>query len=305
MSIVLVKKTYQNGQSVFTNNACAMWDFRMSAAGVTSDEIITQLKCIAKKYSFQLEKGDTTGYLHYQGRFSLIKKHRKPELMKMFNKIPVPNYLEPTLNTTYFTGDMFYVTKEETRVEGPWNEKNEKKYIPRQYRDMLEKLYPYQKYIYDSASVFDTRIINMIYCPRGNVGKTTIASVCQLFATGVMLPPVNDAEKLVQACCDICEKKDTRQPSPIFIDLPRSMNKEKLNGIYSAIEQIKNGYLYDLRYAYKEYWIDSPQIWVFSNIEPELNMLSLDRWRVWEVDEDKNLKTYKKNDVDVVEEISI
>ena len=290
MSVVLIKSNFP--ESEFTKNACAMWDFRMNAEGITHDEIIAQLKSIAKKYTFQLEKGTTTGYLHYQGRISLIKKHRKPELMKMFDKIPVPNYLEPSTNPTFYTGDMFYVQKEETREAGPWTEKVTEKYIPRQYRDMLDKLYPYQKFIYDSGKVFDTRIINMIYCPTGNVGKSTIASVCQLFSTGIMLPPVNDAEKLVQSCCDICEKKQTRSPSPIFIDMPRSMNKERLNGIYSAIEQIKNGYLYDMRYAYKEYWIDSPQIWVFSNFPPELNMLSRDRWRIWEVTEDKNLKAW-------------
>jgi len=281
-----------------TTNATSMWDFRISAEGLEETIIIKQLKSICKKYVFQLEKGEQTGYLHYQGRMSLVKKHRKTELMKLFNLISVPNYLEPTVNTTFYTGDMFYVTKEETRQAGPWNEKENEKYIPRQYVGMLEKLYPFQKHIYESSKVFDTRTINMIYCPNGNVGKTTIASVCQLYGSGLMLPPVNDAEKLVQAACDICMAKATRTPSPIFIDMPRSMNKERLNGVYSAIEQIKNGYLYDLRYCYKEYWIDSPCIWVFSNIEPEFGMLSMDRWKVWNIDNNHELIPYvqKKED---------
>lgn len=274
-------------------NAVSVWDFRISADNLDKDLIIKQLKRIAKKYVFQLEKGEQTGYLHYQGRISLIKKHRKSELLKMFNDIPVPNYLEPTANPVALTGDNFYVTKEETRVSGPWDERQEVvKYIPRQYRGMLEKLYPYQRQIYDTADDFDTRIINMIYCPHGNIGKSTIASVCELFGRGIDLPPVNDAEKLINACCDICEAKDTRNPSPIFVDLPRAMNKDRLNGIYTAIEQIKKGKLFDLRYKYKEYWIDSPQIWVFSNIKPELQMLSLDRWRVWYVDNNKQLQPY-------------
>lgn len=269
-----------------------MWDFRISADGLDNIVIINQLNQIAKRYTFQLEKGDATGYIHYQGRMSLIKKHRKPELMKMFNLMPVPNYLEPTANATYYAGDMFYVMKEETRQAGPWDERSKEKYIPRQYRGMLEKLYPYQKVIYDSANVFDTRIINMIYCPSGNIGKSTIASVCELYANGIDLPPVNDAEKLIQSCCDICEAKQIRNPSPIFVDLPRAMNKDRLNGIYTAIEQIKKGKLFDLRYKYKEYWIDSPQIWVFSNIEPDLEMLSADRWRIWSVNSEKKFVAY-------------
>lgn len=275
-----------------TVNACAMWDFRMSADGIDRELLVADLKSICKRYCFQLEQGEQTGYIHFQGRFSLIKKHRKSELMKMFKKVPVPNYLEPTTNATYYAGDMFYVMKDETRVDGPWDERETEKYIPRQYRDMLSKLYPYQKHIYETANVFDTRIINLIYCEHGGVGKSTIASVCELFANGIDLPPVNDAEKLIQSCCDICEAKKVRNPSPIFVDLPRAMNKDRLNGIYTAIEQIKKGKLFDLRYKYKEYWIDSPQIWVFSNIEPDLAMLSKDRWRVWYVDENKCLQKY-------------
>lgn len=86
--------------------------------------------------------------------------------------------------------------------------------------------------------------------------------------------------------------KETRSPSPIFLDMPRAMNKERLNGIYTAVEQIKKGKLYDLRYSYKEYWIDSPQIWVFSNIEPDISLLSRDRWRIWTIDETMNLQKY-------------
>lgn len=275
------------------NNPICMWDFRMNANDLEYEKVVEQLKKISKKFVFQLEKGEQTGYLHYQGRMSLIKKHRKGELMKMFNDIPVPNYLEPTANATYYTGDTFYVTKDETRVDGPWTEKQFiNKYIPRQYRNMLDKLYPYQQEIFDSANVFDTRIINMIYCPNGNVGKSTIASLCELFGNGIDLPPVNDAEKLISACCDICTKKDVRNPSPIFVDLPRAMNKDRLNGIYTAIEQIKKGKLFDLRYNYTEFWIDSPQIWVFSNIKPEMQMLSADRWRIWYINKQFELARY-------------
>ena len=68
--------------------------------------------------------------------------------MKLFDVIPVPNYLEPTVNVTFFAGDMFYVMKDETCVEGPWDEREGEKltqYIPRQYRGKLEQLYPFQK----------------------------------------------------------------------------------------------------------------------------------------------------------------
>ena len=74
------------------------------------------------------------------------------------------------------------------------------------------------------------------------------------------------------------------------------MNKDRLNGIYTAIEQIKKGKLFDLRYKYKEYWIDAPQIWVFSNIEPDISMLSKDRWRLWAISDDKELVSYNPHE---------
>lgn len=273
-------------------NACAVWDFRTSADDIPYMDVVRQLKKIAKKFTFQLEEGQVNGYLHYQGRMSLIKKHRKSELMEMFDIISVPNYLEPTVDSVAKKGEMFYVMKHETRVAGPWTDKTEEKYIPRHYRGLLDKLYPYQRQVYDSGQNFDSRTINMLYCRYGNIGKSTVAALTELFARGIDLPPVNDAEKLIQSCCDICTAKEVRDPSPIFVDMPRAMNKERLNGIYTAIEQIKKGKLYDLRYHYKEWWIDSPTIWVFSNIEPDLDLLSRDRWKVWIVNEQKELEPY-------------
>jgi len=273
-----------------------LYDFRLNAEGLSEQVIITSLKRIAKHFIFQEERGEASGYLHYQGRMSLMKKRRKHELMKDFKdldlEMPVPNYLEPTTSEEFRIKSFSYVIKDVTRTRGPWSDKDEKKYIPRQYRNLLEKLYPYQKVIFDSANIFDTRSINLIYCPKGNIGKSTIASLCELFGKGIDLPPINDSEKLIQSCCDICIAKDIRDPSPVFIDMPRAMGKERLYGIYTAIEQIKKGKLFDLRYSYKEYWIDSPQIWVFSNLVPDLELLSHDRWKIWTVDDDMNLVKY-------------
>lgn len=276
---------------------CAVYDFRLSSQDVPETVVIEMLTKFAKHWVFQEEKGSTTGYLHYQGRLSLIKKARQPELLAMWRThYPdhVPNYLEPTTNPEFKKKSFNYMTKIDTRIRGPWDDKQDSKpaYIPRQYRDKMNKLYPFQQVILDSANQWEDRIINMIYCPQGNIGKSTVACLSELFGKGIDLPPVNDADKLVASACNICMAKEIHDPSPIFIDLPRAMNKERLNGIYTAIEQIKKGKLYDMRYSYKIWWIDSPAIWVFSNIEPDLDLLSADRWKIWTVDKDKNLVKY-------------
>jgi len=271
----------------------------MSAEGLQEHAIVNELKRVAKNFVFQLEQGTQTGYRHYQGRLSLIKKARKSEVMLLWKKIeikiPFPNYFEPTSCEVYRSGDFCYQTKEDTRIAGPWSDKDEEVYVPRQFKTIMENLYPYQQKIYESADVWDPRTINIIYCPKGNIGKSTIANCMELFRNGISLPPVNDAEKLVASMCDICVKSNMRKPSPVFIDMPRAMSKEKLFGVYSAIEQIKNGKLYDLRYKYQKWWIDSPVIWVFTNILPDLELLSLDRWKIWTISENKELLKFDIN----------
>lgn len=278
------------------SSPCAVYDFRMNSEGLSEETLKSALKQLAKHFIFQEEKGKETGYLHYQGRLSLIKKARKHEALKLFEAlgVPAPNFFEPTVGAPKTFDYNCYAGKIDSRVRGPWSDKDEQNevYIPRQYRGKLESLYPFQRVIFDSFKEFEDRIINLIFCREGNKGKSTIASLCELYGKGIDLPPVNDADKLIQSCCDICMAKNIRDPSPIFVDLPRAMNKDRLNGIYTAIEQIKKGKLYDLRYTYKEWWIDSPQIWVFSNIEPDLAMLSQDRWKIWSIDENKELVKY-------------
>ena len=281
-------------------NPVAVYDFRVNADGLTEDVIKSSLKRIAKHWVFQEERGDT-GYMHYQGRFSLIKKRRKSELLRLWTELnlfkPCPHYLEPTTCGEAKNNSFSYAMKEDTRSQGPWSDKDQEVYIPRQYRGLMERLYPFQKVIFDSAHEFDPRIINLIYCPEGNQGKSTIAALCELHGRGIDLPPVNDAEKLLQSVCDICMSKQIRDPSPIFVDLPRAMDKTRLNGIYTAIEQIKKGKLYDLRYSYKEWWIDSPAIWVFSNIAPDFLLLLKDRWKVWRINEQKELVRMTESDL--------
>lgn len=279
----------------FVENACAIWDFRFSKNEYSHTEIMTQLAVVAKTFVFQLEQGDG-GYLHYQGRMSLKKKRRMAEkhiLLALFNNIK-PQYLAVSANATALKGDQFYVTKEDTRVAGPWTENALPKYIPRQYRDKLDKLYPFQQTIYNSAQHFNDRDINVIVCDMGCKGKSTIAHVSRLFGKGVVVPSINDAKELIATCCDMAESMAIRDPGPFFIDMPRAMTKERLFGIWSAVEQIKSGYLYDTRYKFHYYDIDSPAIWVFTNDPPDMNMLSRDRWHVWTIGDANELIPYEE-----------
>lgn len=279
------------------DNAISLWDFRVSENELTFNDIMGQLKDVAKHFIFQLEQGDS-GYRHFQGRMSLIKKRRHAEkhlLLKLFTKWQ-PNYLEPTTNPEYIKTSFSYVMKIDTRLEGPWTDVDVPKevYIPRQYRNIeVDQLYPFQQTIWNTIqndACFNSRQINLIYCKGGNKGKSTIAHLSRLKANSLVIPAIiNDAKELVQVACDMCMDTQNRNPKAIFIDMPRAINKDRLYGIYSAIEVIKDGYLYDVRHHFKSWDIDSPHVWVFTNTMPQLEMLSQDRWNIFTIDESKCL----------------
>jgi len=279
---------------------CAVWDFRGNESYYTEEELISFFKANAKKWTFQKEKSDSQ-YIHWQGRFSLIKKRSKSKLMDLFeaSQLKPPNYLEPT-TTTNHKEEFFYAQKQDTRILGPFRDTDkptEEVYIPKQFRDI--KLYPWQQQIIDSAKIFNDREIHLIYDPVGNQGKSTVASICELLYNGIDMPPLNDYKELVQLACNICMDTNNRKPGIMLFDMPRAIDKTRLYGLYSAIEQIKKGKLYDTRHHYKKYWIDSPVIWVFTNHLPDESLLSPDRWKIWSLT-NKQLKPYEhpKDDLD-------
>jgi len=176
----------------------------------------------------------------------------------------------------------FYTSKEESRIDGPWRDTDEKLYIPRQVRE-ITTLYPWQQYIVDNYDVWDTRTINIIIDARGNTGKSTLVSYMRAWKLAFKIPYCNDFRDILRMVCDVPIKRC------YLIDMPRAIKKDKLFQLFSAIEEIKNGYAYDDRYQFKEKVFDCPNIWIFTNILPTWELLSNDRWRVWEVDAAMNL----------------
>lgn len=264
---------------------CYLWSWRTHN---TNYDWKAWCKQWGKHWCYQLEKGEETGRLHFQGIISLQTKRTKKDCLSVMS--PLPEYFEPVSNPNIKGGtELFYVTKPDTRVEGPWTDKDKQQYIPRQYRDLEKSLYPWQQTIWDAADVFEKRTVNLIVDKKGCSGKSTLAALMELHGRGIDLPPVNDAEKLVQSLADILIAQECINPRTIFVDIPRAMKQDKLYGMYTAIEQIKKGKVVDTRYSYKYWWFDAPQVWVFANTVPDFTYLSEDRWKFWSISEEKEL----------------
>jgi hypothetical protein len=258
------------------------YDFTLSASIVDDPKLIFKLLSeFCKEGEFQKEISADTEYKHYQGRVSLKSKLTLSQLVKATPVSLKGIHWSPTSNS--HTEDMDYVSKEYTRCDGPWNLANdEPDYIPRQIRE-ISNLYSWQEQIIEKIKVWDTRSINLLYCQHGNIGKSTLVGYVRAYKLGRALPPVNDYKDMMRMVCD------TPTAKAYFIDMPRALKKDKLYGFYTAIESLKDGYAYDDRYTFKEKIFDCPNIWIFSNTLPDRELLSQDRWKIWVVDNSKNL----------------
>lgn len=269
-----------------TTNPCCVWDLTLKADAIENRMILEGLmRMHGKAWAYQREEGKT-GYDHFQGRVSLKQKHRLVEVIKLFGIKEI--HWTPTSKEN--RDNFFYVMKEESRVAGPWTDKDKEIYIPRQYRNIIENLYPWQSYIWNNIDNFEARTINIVYDPEGNKGKSTLAAIIELHGKGIDVPPCNDGEKLIQSVADILLATKNRTPGAIFVDLPRSMDQSKLFGMYQAIEQIKKGKVYDFRYKFVYWWFDAPQIWIFTNTVPNPAYVSADRWKLWTITPERNLQ---------------
>jgi len=156
-------------------------------------EVEAWLEKRAKKWAFQLEQGEKNGYIHYQGKCSLIKKKRYGEL---WNMIKTTREDDPTELDTFFwaqwqpsvtgnTSNFSYEMKIDSRIEGPWTDKirvkhEEPVFIPRQLRH-ITTLYPWQQTIVDSRDIFDERGVDCVIDRKGREGKSTVINYCRAY----------------------------------------------------------------------------------------------------------------------------
>lgn len=246
-------------------------DFTYPADKISTEELKAHLKEWCKKWVFQKEKGDT-GYLHYQGRCSLIKKRRMNELK---GKFMLGGHITPTSTTEFGNGSFSYVLKADTRIEGPWDDTNvpPPELTPRMKKFMSSEMYPWQKRVVELCQVYEERKIHVVIDKVGNIGKSALTEY--LFTKNIarVIPSFRSYEDISQFVCSMQVKAQA-----FIIDMPRGMKKDKLGEFYSGLEGLKNGYVFDKRYAGKDYYFRCPQIIVFTNFEPDLELLSPDRW---------------------------
>lgn len=264
-----------------------VWDVRWSKEQFENeDEVIASFDGVAKKYCFQLERG-ASGYEHWQGRISLIKKKRyKHEVLPLFEEDKKPYYCEPTTNKEH-DKEAFYCMKKDSRIDGPWCDTDLPKPVLTKQMVLFKQwgLLPWQQKLINELSEFDLRKIDLIYDPTGCAGKSLFSEYMELQGLAEDVP----CYRLMD---DIFQWVYCMPTKPVYImDMPRGMKKDKLGDLYSGIEVIKNGVAYDKRHRAKKKRFDRPRVAVFTNELPNLDLMSADRWVLWTIKDDE-LITY-------------
>jgi len=292
-------------------SAICVYDITIPCANNTYEDVRAFFVEHCKKWTFQKEKGEETGYEHYQCRVSLNVK-RRFDAMKAFVKM----YLiksNVSITSTANQKNNFYVSKPDTRIEGPWSDTDKikkKRFFQDKYTgictwkfwdesriedfERFPNWMPFQREIANNIrEVPNDRTINFLYDPHGNKGKSFIANFLQQLGVAVFLPPLNECKDIIQVVMNK-KKKGT-----YFLDAPKAISGNNQRAIFSAVEMIKNGYVYDPRNHFRDAWMNPPHVWIFSNYLPEKGMLSEDRLVYWIIDENKSLKMVNRNELEI------
>lgn len=308
---------------------CQRWDITIYKFSTENIELVDHQKIgfalieLCNKLAFQLEETKEK-HQHYQIRCNTIKPTVKNKIIKfLFEKLNLNSETEKQIiqsvkPTAEATKNFNYVMKEESRINGPWTDsdfdqyKEKEKYIPSHVKGFNADRMPWHDELIKIYEEFDkmrkqkdkiikdkdfrikyyqmARCCNIILDFEGGKGKTTISSIIKHYYNGIILPIINDCKELTQAICNELKDNNIREPGPILLDLPRSMEKKLLKGIYGGLENVMTCSVKDTRHHLASWDFECPQIWVFTNELPDVYNLSLDRWRFYTITKDNHLK---------------
>ncbi len=258
----------------------ALFDDSIPEGMYSQPQLCLLLDKHCKRWCFQLEKGEKNGYMHWQVRFSLKVRLRYSTILQSIKKKSfwIGGHITPTSNPTYWSGDMFYVMKEDTRVSGPWSDKDDKKVLTQQLEWFVkQKLRPFQTDIIEQSQIFDMRTIDLIWDTTGCCGKSLLSEYMEYEGLAEEIPAYRLMDDIFQWVATRPIKKS------YIIDLPRGMKKDRLGDFYSGIEVIKNGVAFDKRNRATKVRFSRPRIFVFTNILPDFKLMSDDRWVIWKI----------------------
>ena len=237
-----------------------------------------------KKWSFQQETGET-GYEHYQCRISMKKRMPFKKICILLKSLK--GSWSPTCKQNM--GNDFYVTKDDTRTDGPWRDAARSTFIPKDRRH-LEPL-PWHRQVMAMEPV--DRIINVIVDTVGNMGKSGLYWQCRAKEHYVIEVDVTCPwDRITADMCSELSKAKMREPFLAIADFPKSVATKQMTGVLRALELLDSQRLKDSRHSSTVWRFNRPRIWVFSKNPLPANCFTVGKIQPWklEIDGDRMSK---------------
>lgn len=254
-------------------NALYHWHFRISKDKTDAESLQRAMVPKCKCFKFQLEQGDEKGYEHYQGQMTLKTKEKWKAVREW---MPRGTYIEKTRN---LDAAYDYSCKEDTRIAGPWEYgkaprvgRKKKEMVVEEPLELIVPDKPFQVEILELlASKADNRSIYWYWSTEGNLGKSQFARyICATY----------NALYCNGKKSDILYSFTQGKYKIVIIDIER--DEERIP--YSAMESLKNGIFFCGKYESRQFIFNPVHLIVFANRAPELQRMSLDRWKIKKIE---------------------
>lgn len=135
-----------------------------------------------------------------------------------------------------------------------------------------------QKQALEALQATNDREVMVWYDKNGNVGKSWFTGALWERGLAYVVPPTVDTVKGMMQYVASSYIDQGWRPF-VVIDIPRSWKWSEQ--LYTAIESIKDGLVYDTRYNSRMINIRGVKVLVMCNTLPKLDKLSQDRWRIY------------------------
>lgn len=269
-----------------SSNGLYVFDATYFVKSPCHEKVIKVFSKVCSKYIFQLEQCPTTKSLHYQCYIKFSSRLRPKQCGAMLSGLGLEGISTRPCSTGGKALLQTYVMKDETRIAGPWADKPVWKltYAAKDLKCMSDPL-PLQSYILNLLKApVDDRCIFWFFDPIGCNGKSKLCKYLEWTDQACEIP-FGTATQIKTSI--IAEGRH----KCYLLDVPRTTGKdESLQDSFSTIEAIKKGFVKSAMYGkVQKLWMEPPHVFVFSNSLPCKHLVSLDRWKVYEVCENKNI----------------
>jgi len=242
------------------------WCFTIPASeGITASQLSQVLKQFANKFTFQKERGENTGYEHWQGYCHLTHKEYMGTFKNMLGFQSA--HIEPCMNVF---ASIKYCSKPESRIEGPFNEES---IFIHYFEPRLDWSIKATNEFLIPCSPSERRIV-WIWENKGNKDKSSWADYMEIVHKAILF---EEAKKEDIACRFATLDQEVKI---VIFDFTRDCQGH-VN--YRALESIRNGRIFSPKYKSNMIRFNKPHVICLANFLPDTDKLSSDRWDIREI----------------------